>query len=166
MSKPKIVKKCFRVSTAEGSSTVYAKSPSQARYFAFIESGYGEFCFFKEVLNKFSVRRDPAKDLIECVPHIKASELSEQQIKEMGHAIGHDYFKEPYRNRYVVEHSDSWEDLISKGMAEKSKAFGTQNYYWVTYLGIEVITSLQPIPRYLLDIPLKSLLEGAKICLK
>ena len=45
--------------------------------------------------------------------------MNKKQIENVTHALGLDYKKEPFRNRYNSDLNDSWEDLILKGYASK-----------------------------------------------
>ncbi|MGE7623571.1 hypothetical protein ACQKMD_11050 [Viridibacillus sp. NPDC096237] len=51
----------------------------------------------------------------------KAMNLSDHQIGKLIHAFGLDYSKKPYRNYYFSGKNidDEWEDLCSKGYADK-----------------------------------------------
>ena len=47
-------------------------------------------------------------------------EISEEQRKNMLHALGLDYKKKAYRNYYCCsETHEGWNDLVSKGLATK-----------------------------------------------
>lgn len=78
------------------------------------------------------------------------AKLTPSTIDKMCHAIGHDYKKEPYRNRYVVNHDEEWEYLIQNDLAVKRMHL-EMNVYHLTDKGIQVILSSKPIFRQQYD---------------
>jgi len=94
------------------------------------------------------IRRNKIYDLLENISDERCKNLNREQIHKMNHAIGNDFFKEePYRNRYVIENDEDWEDLVRNGYAEKYRALN-MNYYCVTKIGLQLLYSMQPIPRW------------------
>jgi hypothetical protein len=61
--------------------------------------------------------------------------VSEEQLKEMKHALGLDYKKRPYRNRYYCSiHNTNWNDLVEKNYAKKLQGWDSDSaYYKLTY---------------------------------
>lgn len=72
---------------------------------------------------------------------ITFTEVTEEQLELMQHAIGIDYHDKPYRNRYCDFENDIWEDLIKKGFATKRKfqvIDGKYEYmYYLNKSGVE-----------------------------
>ena len=72
--------------------------------------------------------------------------VSTEQMNNMRHTIGLDYKKKPFRNRYVTQDNNAdWNDLISKGLAEKNnnndRLYGKGNaFFWLTKQGVEFVT--------------------------
>lgn len=132
-----------------GWDSVHAETVSKAKGKVFRSSEWDDF---KGFMNTIRIRRHKLHDLVENEVHPLAAQLSPDQIGKMKHTIGEDYYGqnndgEPYRNRYVIENDDDFEYLITLGLAEKSNRLNL-NYYWLTDLGIDVIRSLVPIPRW------------------
>lgn len=76
------------------------------------------------------IKQDLAKDI----------KISEQQLKEMKHALGLDYQKKPYRNRYHTnKNNENWNDLISKKLAIKTceNINDERGYFRLTKFGAE-----------------------------
>lgn len=61
----------------------------------------------------------------------EALKLTDYQIGKLKHCFGLDYSKKPYRNYYQTNgENEEWEDMCSKGYAEKrSYDNGTINYF-------------------------------------
>lgn len=70
-------------------------------------------------------------------------DISDEQERLMKHALGLDYKNKPYRNYFLTNHEDKeWNDLVSKGLAIKSKDEPNQwgsIYFWVSQQGVEYI---------------------------
>lgn len=68
----------------------------------------------------------------------KQIEVSEKQIDEMKHALGLNYSKKPYRNRFYCQGDDeNWNDLVNKGLANKSSENEEKHCcFWLTKLGV------------------------------
>jgi hypothetical protein len=69
-------------------------------------------------------------------------ETSECQKDFMKHCIGLDYKKKPYRNRYETVNTDKdWNELVEKGLAEKSNNIAENGcvWFWLTHQGVEYI---------------------------
>jgi len=70
-------------------------------------------------------------------------EITKKQRKEMEHALGLNYQKTPYRNKFCTYSPDkSWEDLMDKGIANVSITHSgerTYYFYYVTKKGIEFL---------------------------
>jgi hypothetical protein len=71
--------------------------------------------------------------------------ITKGQQSDMEHALGLDYKKKPYRNRYCTSENDKeWNDLVSKGLALKGyrhdELYGKGNrMFWLTKAGVEFI---------------------------
>lgn len=69
--------------------------------------------------------------------------VSEEQFRKMKHAVGLDYKKKPYRNRFFCSALDkTWNDLVEKGLAEKGihKPNNDEDcYFWLTQQGVEFV---------------------------
>ena len=67
--------------------------------------------------------------------------VTKEQIREMKHALGLNYSKKPYRNRfYCNTKNKNWNDLVSKGLAEKSSGWENDRcYFGLTKLGVAFI---------------------------
>lgn len=128
-----------------GWDIVHGKTRGEAKMNAYRNSESDRF----EDLFDMRLRRRPELDRCENIPHELLSTLTEEQKSNMLHTIGNDMSTEPYRNRYVVEHDESFEDLISKGLAGKARRLD-MNVYYLTELGIKVIQSTMPIARFAL----------------
>jgi hypothetical protein len=69
-------------------------------------------------------------------------EVSQEQLKSMQHALGLDWQKKPYRNRYFDDKNNlEWCDLVSKGLAHKGRerADDTNIMFWLTKEGVEFV---------------------------
>ena len=84
-------------------------------------------------------------------------EFPEEKIRIMLHALGishtrnGDYvqpnkryrpYPESYRNYYQIEDCEDWNDLVSKGYAEKRESSLNLKYYFVTSKGKEYLKEL------------------------
>lgn len=71
-------------------------------------------------------------------------EVSEKQLGLMNDALGLSRSKKPYRNRFQTHENDlDWNDLVSKGLAIKSKNDSNENgftWFWCSKQGVEFIT--------------------------
>lgn len=133
------------------SETVYADTASKARYKFFLSQDF----YYRnskekgEILTSIKVRRRKGMDLVQNEPHELSAQLTKQMYDKAFHAIGNQALLKPYRNRYVCDHDDDWEKMITLGLAEKLPF--TQgvcdHYYYLTELGIKVIVSMQSINR-------------------
>lgn len=71
--------------------------------------------------------------------------VTDEQLREMKYALGLNYKKKPYRNRFVTQDDDTgWNDLISKGLAAKNSEneflYGNGNaFFWLTKEGVEFV---------------------------
>lgn len=160
MKKEIIIKKAFQCTDAEDwkyldshflskdyfSKIVYADTASKARYKTILETDCYELKF-KDV----RVRGSFQNDLLLNEPHVLHIQINKSQYSKIAHAIGHDFKEDPYRNRYCIDNDPEWDDLVGKGLAESGHAIG-QKYYWLTDLGLTVILSMNPIPRYVKNI--------------
>lgn len=75
--------------------------------------------------------------------------VNKQQLSLMRHALGLQYEKKPYRNRFMTpkdgEDGQHWEDLVSKGLAGKRKyPLSKDTMYWVTEAGAEFLNVQLP----------------------
>jgi len=67
-------------------------------------------------------------------------EVTDYQKKMMQHAIGLDYSKKPYRNRYLTSENDGdWNHLVEIGVAIKAKKIKSDGnaWFWLTKQGVE-----------------------------
>ena len=71
----------------------------------------------------------------------KEIEVSGEQMSAMKHALGLNYQKKPYRNRfYCSENDERWNDLVSKGLAEKGLDWKEDKCcFWLSKLGVAFI---------------------------
>lgn len=70
----------------------------------------------------------------------KEIEISESQIDNMRHSLGLNYSKKPYRNRfYCCSNNKNWNDLVEKGLAQKSEEEKGQCCFCLTELGVAFI---------------------------
>lgn len=95
-------------------------------------------------------RRCKHKDLVLGEQHPLLSSTSESQQRKMLHALGYDENRLSifgYRNYYQCAVNDDWESLIKLGLADKNLNNGL-NYYFLTDLGRQVISSIVPMERY------------------
>jgi hypothetical protein len=157
----KIIEKAFRCSIAKIWSgydcdleeVFHAENASKARMKAFRSWGAEEFRNF-DFMFKIKVKRAPNSDLVENNLHPLSKHLYPEVVYKMLHAIGWQHqaihSKDPYRNRYVCEHDEDFENLIPLGLAKKQRWLDTK-FYYLTELGIDVIHSTRPIPRYILS---------------
>lgn len=67
--------------------------------------------------------------------------LSNIQIENMSHALGLNYKKIPFRNRYNCDLDENWEDLIKKNFAKKTESpdCAGKFMYYVSYAGLAYI---------------------------
>lgn len=69
--------------------------------------------------------------------------VSEDQLEEMQHAIGLNYKKKPYRNRFFCSENDkNWNELVEKGLAMKGTKRPNNDdncYFWLTHQGVEFV---------------------------
>jgi hypothetical protein len=69
-------------------------------------------------------------------------EVSQEQLKLMKHALGLDWQKKPYRNRYFDNKDNSeWCNLVNKGLACKGneRAEDSNIMFWLTKEGVEFV---------------------------
>ena len=70
-------------------------------------------------------------------------EITKKQREEMEHALGLNYKKVPFRNKfYTYAEDESWQELIVKGLASVTKQrFGKEvhHFYYVTKRGQEFL---------------------------
>lgn len=76
---------------------------------------------------------------------ISRVDVSKEQREEMEHAIGINYHKKPYRNKFYTQSIDEkWNDLVNKGLAKKSSGWEVgYSYFYLTiegfaFLGINI----------------------------
>lgn len=67
--------------------------------------------------------------------------ISKVQIENMSHALGLNYKKIPFRNRYNCDSDTNWDDLVCKGYALKYEVLQCAGKYMyvVSPLGISFI---------------------------
>ena len=67
--------------------------------------------------------------------------LTKIQIENISHALGLDYKKIPFRNRYNCNLNQDWEDLLKRGYARRYEVRNCAGKYMytVTTLGIAFI---------------------------
>jgi hypothetical protein len=73
---------------------------------------------------------------------LSLNDVSQQQLKEMQHALGIGYKSKPYRNYFFVRKPyENWEDLVRKGFAKKGTGVngGTSTVYWLTYEAVKLV---------------------------
>lgn len=71
-------------------------------------------------------------------------DFNEEQLDDMMHALGVNPRMKKlkiYRNHFVINQSESWDDLVEKGLAQKQEIFG-QKLYVVTEQGESLISRL------------------------
>lgn len=76
------------------------------------------------------IKNDLKKDII----------VSDEQLNEMKHALGLDYKRKPYRNRFNINSNDEkWNDLVNKKLACKGDLVEKDGncYFWLTKFGAE-----------------------------
>lgn len=170
MEKEKVIKKCFEVTYYQWfdvdhpnasyahkdayAEQVYAENHAQAKYqflCSFDHLNLRRPSERKELWNKLKARRVKSMDWLRREPHPLLSSISESQLHKMKHAVGLEdessYSHVFYRNRYVVPIDPEWDDLITKGLALKTKNTGLDLYY-LSQEGKNVIISLMPIRRH------------------
>lgn len=158
-----ILKKCFEVTyftwwevdrydpnnSRSYAETYYANSAAHAKNFFIMENGDS----LPDGIGylQLKVRRKKSEDHLAREPHPMLSELTESQLRKMKHSVGFNE-KDPinhtfYRNRYVVPADADMDDLVTKGLALKTKKLDLE-FYYLTEEGINVIISLMPIKRH------------------
>ncbi|WP_027633453.1 hypothetical protein [Clostridium hydrogeniformans] len=68
--------------------------------------------------------------------------VSDKQLNEMRRAVGLNYSKKPYKNRFFCEKdNEAWNDLVNKGLAIKKIDLYSDNscYFFLTKDGIELV---------------------------
>lgn len=83
---------------------------------------------------------------------MNAVELTKEQRSMMEHALGLNYKKKPYRNRYYTNSdNEHWLDLVSKGLAEQCGGWEKGRcYFIVTFEGAKTIFT-KPMSREYFD---------------
>lgn len=70
-------------------------------------------------------------------------EVTDEQMGLMQHAIGLNYKKKPYRNRFFTHENDKdWNEFVEKGLAVKGTNSPNNDghvYFWLTKQGVEFV---------------------------
>lgn len=78
---------------------------------------------------------------METVVALDLDQVTKEQRAEMQHALGLNYKKRPYRNRfYCSANNTTWNDLVEKGFAIKGKGWDEESaYYYLTFEAVKLI---------------------------
>jgi hypothetical protein len=76
--------------------------------------------------------------------------VTEQQLKEMRHALGLDYKNRPYRNRYYCSTNNvNWNDLVDKELARKLPGWESDSaYYKLTFEAAKAVYGKRMSKKY------------------
>lgn len=88
--------------------------------------------------------------MIETI-ELKLSDVSDEQIRKMKHALGLGRKSKPYRNYYSLNlPNEDWEDLIKKGFAKKCKGIngGESVVYYVNFEATKLIYGKRMSKKY------------------
>lgn len=72
---------------------------------------------------------------------ITVNDLTREQYRQMQHALGLNYKKKPYRNRFYCDRKNPvWADLVDKGLATASTGWEEgKAYFWLTYEAAKLV---------------------------
>lgn len=75
------------------------------------------------------------------VQDLNLNQVSDNQLRMMKHALGMNYKKKPYRNRFYCSANDKeWNDLVDKGFAVKQGGWNEEDtYYHLTFEAVKLI---------------------------
>lgn len=81
-------------------------------------------------------------------------EITDEQRRIMEHALGLDYKKKPYRNRFYTRSDDPhWLALVSNGLAEQGGGWEKDRcYFRVTFDGAKAIFTKPMSKKYFDDL--------------
>lgn len=82
-------------------------------------------------------------------------ELTKEQRNMMEHALGLNYKKKPYRNRFYTNSDDPhWLSLVSQGLAEQCGGWQEgECYFRLTFVGAKTIFTKPMSRKYFDDLP-------------
>lgn len=169
MNYSKVVKKAYQYSPfnwldvdakkpGTWQETVWADSPTVAKF-----EGWQKM---KESMPKIriyevAIRPNRKYDLIENQPLAIVSELSQEQKEVMKITSGIDKHGVAVQNFFVSDgRKVALEDLVEKGLmaiAKQAEFSATDMIYFLTDFGIQVVQSMQPQPRYIVENQLNNL---------
>lgn len=150
MEKPKIVKKAWRTMDI----LVYGETRAEARNQAIMGLEWGTY---RDRADYFSgCKRDKDFDFIENPLHELAPTITDKQKSLMIHALGErrdGMGFTGHRNYYASSRHEEWENLVIAGFATKRPDPLNDNSvcYHVSELGQEVLASMFPIMRYVME---------------